>query len=236
MPEHPLGLRAGARQQLPQLLLPFQQQGCRLRRQSITQAQGAEEVTALRMGAQRGEGFAAVNGCHAPRLGFPKLALEEEEVLAALLNLTEGLRWEGLPDRASRAASGPSGEARLRWALQPHSLQVRHPKGCSLLDKNQNIHCLSPAVAKDLDASSGTTEAEEHPNQTGFPEPWVPHCESAGRKLVEPAILRSGARQRFPSEEVPRVAASPGSVHLRCFQCRISEAAVTVRDDRKISP
>lgn len=38
------------------------------------------------MGAQQGGGFAAVNGCHALRLGFPKLALEGEEVLAALLN------------------------------------------------------------------------------------------------------------------------------------------------------
>lgn len=47
------------------------------------------------MGAHQGEGFATVNGCHAPRLSFPKLALEEEEALAALLNRTEGLRWEG---------------------------------------------------------------------------------------------------------------------------------------------
>lgn len=66
--------------------------------------------------------------------------------------------------RASRAASGPSGEVRLRWALQPHSLQVRHPSACSPFDKNQNTQCLSPAVAKDLDASSGTMKAEEHPN------------------------------------------------------------------------
>lgn len=38
------------------------------------------------MGAQQGVEFVAVNSCHALRLSFPKLALEEEEVLAALLN------------------------------------------------------------------------------------------------------------------------------------------------------
>lgn len=51
---------------------------------------------------------------------------------------------------------------------------MRHPRACSSFDKNESIQCLRPAVAKDLDASSGTTEAEEHPNQTGFPEPWCP--------------------------------------------------------------
>lgn len=135
-------------------------------------------------------------------------------------------------------SSGLQGQPQVpqRWALQPHSPQVRHPRACSLFEKNQKIQCLSPAVAKDLDASLGTTEAEEHPNQTGFPEPWVPRCESAGRKPVEPAILRSVARQQLPSEEIARVAASPGSLHLGCFRCCISEAAATVRDDRRISP
>lgn len=29
-------------------------------------------------------------------------------------------------------------------------------------------------------------KAEEHPNQTGSPEPWVPRCESAGRVPHQP--------------------------------------------------
>lgn len=49
-------------------------------------------MTALRMGALQVGGFTTVNGCHALRLSFPKLALEEEEALAALFNLMEGLR------------------------------------------------------------------------------------------------------------------------------------------------
>lgn len=36
-----------------------------------------------------------MNGCHALRLSFPKLALEEEEALAALFKSMEKLRWEG---------------------------------------------------------------------------------------------------------------------------------------------
>lgn len=87
---------------------------------------------------------------------------------------------------ASRAASGPSGEVRLRWALQSRSLQVRHPSTCSPFNKNQNIQCVSPVVANDLGASSGTIKAEEHPNQTGSPEPWVLCCESAGKVPHQP--------------------------------------------------
>lgn len=46
--------------------------------------------------AQQEGGFTNMNGCHALRLSFLKLALEEEEALAALFKSMEGLRWEGL--------------------------------------------------------------------------------------------------------------------------------------------
>lgn len=48
------------------------------------------------MGAQQEGGFTTVNGCHALRLSFPKLALEEEEALAALFKSMERLRWVAL--------------------------------------------------------------------------------------------------------------------------------------------
>lgn len=44
------------------------------------------------MGAQLEGGFTNMNGCHALRLSFPKLALEGEEALAALFKSTERLR------------------------------------------------------------------------------------------------------------------------------------------------
>lgn len=92
---------------------------------------GAEEVMALRMGAQQEGGFTTVNSCHALRLSFPKLAPEKEEALAALFKSMEGLRWEDLlahsfkgslrslrrsQVKVGSAASLPSGEA-------PQSLQ-----------------------------------------------------------------------------------------------------------------
>lgn len=78
------------------------------------------------MGGQQEGGFTNMNGCHALRLRFPKLALEEEEALAALFKSMEKLRWEGLlahsfkgslrslrrsPVKVGSATSLPSDEA-----------------------------------------------------------------------------------------------------------------------------
>lgn len=112
---------------------------------------------------------------------------------------------------ASFLPSFPPGEAPRR--LQPSRCAPKHsvPRSC---------------CCQGLDASSGTAEAEEHPNQTGFPEQPVPRCESAGRKALEPFCAQGYGTDGRPGRQCGSWHAHPGSEHLGSCRSCSPEAAV----------
>lgn len=146
--------------------------------------------------------------------------------------------WEGPLQHSALGKVQP--RSVLQPPSSPPSLQVRHRGGCSPLDEHQNTRS---CCCQGLDASSGTVEAEEHPNQTGFPEQPVPRCESAGRKALEPFCAQGHGSDGRPGRQCGSRHAHPGSEHLgSCLSCS-PEAAVagislgTLGEDQKsISP